>query len=270
MTKTRNTILALVAVLLSPVAANAVLIDTFDTNQVFQSAGFPSVVIADEAIGGEREGLFNSLGSGSSDSIVSDGALNLRIVNTSGGSFVTNQNMTQLFYDGIDGPGWNTSNSFDLTDGGISDRFLIEGFIDLGFWLIGDVQNPALAQTSIVASIYGVDAPVDRSSVTLRTNLPEALSFPAMVSFQYELLFEDLVPSAGYDVIDVSDVSAISFFFGGTGTALRLGFDTICTGNAGGCVSLDTEPPVSVPEPGTLALLGIGLAAMGLARRKKV
>jgi hypothetical protein len=29
------------------------------------------------------------------------------------------------------------------------------------------------------------------------------------------------------------------------------------------------EPPVSVPEPGTLALLGIGLFGMGLARRRK-
>jgi hypothetical protein len=31
-----------------------------------------------------------------------------------------------------------------------------------------------------------------------------------------------------------------------------------------------TDPPTSVPEPGTLALLGIGLFGMGLARRRKV
>jgi len=31
----------------------------------------------------------------------------------------------------------------------------------------------------------------------------------------------------------------------------------------------DPDPPVSVPEPGVPALLGIGLAGMGLARRKK-
>jgi len=269
MTRTKSTFLALVAVLLSPMAANAVLIDTFDTNQVIQSAGFPSVVLADEAIGGEREGLLNSLGSGVFSSIVQDGALNLWTTNTSGESFVTNQNITSLTYDGIDGPGWNTANSFDLTDGGISDRFLIEGFVDLGYWLTGDPQNPAPANLIINTSIYGVDAPMDRSLVRLDTNLPEAGNFPAMVPFQYDLLFAGLVPSTGYDVIDVSDVSAISFSFNAIATALRLRVDTICTGNANGCVSLDSGPPMGVPEPGTLALFGIGLFGMGLARRRK-
>ena len=37
----------------------------------------------------------------------------------------------------------------------------------------------------------------------------------------------------------------------------------------GNWVVVDTGPPTPVPEPGTLALLGLGLAGIGFAKRKK-
>ena len=60
--------------------------------------------------------------------------------------------------------------------------------------------------------------------------------------------------------LGVYDCNACNHLTGGT---------AVYIGQGGSFVSFD-EGLVDVPEPGTLALLGIGLFGMGLARRKKV
>jgi len=57
--------------------------------------------------------------------------------------------------------------------------------------------------------------------------------------------------------------TAFSIDFGGT--ANRVGFDDITFGS-----NRPGGPDVDVPEPGTLALLGLGLAGLGFARRRRV
>ncbi len=51
-----------------------------------------------------------------------------------------------------------------------------------------------------------------------------------------------------------------------TGTANQVGFDNITFGST----NPNVNPPTSVPEPISIALLGLGLIGIGLSRRKKV
>jgi hypothetical protein len=54
---------------------------------------------------------------------------------------------------------------------------------------------------------------------------------------------------------------------GGYSFAADVGF--VATGKTGGVAAIDQDTPTSVPEPVSIALLGLGLAGIGLSRRRK-
>jgi len=54
---------------------------------------------------------------------------------------------------------------------------------------------------------------------------------------------------------------------GGYTFAADVGF--VASGNTGGVAVIGRDTPTSVPEPVSIALLGLGLAGIGMARRRK-
>jgi len=201
MTRTKSTYLALVAVLLSPMAANAVLIEGLC------DATADSTVTCDTDTGLEWLDLTETLG------------------------LTANQFLADV-------GGW-ISQGWDLAFGtDVEVLFADAGFTDL------NVASPALlAAAQLMLDLFGT------------TGVANAGPFGEGFAFESPTL----VSGPFYQV-----AGTIGFANGSANCCFDYDFVNTRIG-----IWANRIGAVAVPEPGTLALLGLGLAGMGLARRRR-